>query len=252
MTFLPRLASCFSLLVGLLLCPVPTGAAAGDPVLRVAVLDNSPPMAFIDAQGQRNGFSVSLMRALCEEMRVTCQFSSTTLERVVEVVAAGQVDVAAVNLLDTPERRARVLFSRPVFRSRSIWLAPVALGPESAGITVAVVQGSAQAAYAQTQSWRIVPVKANGELTKALLAGDAQAALAPMPTVLGMLQQPGFERLGLVPRVLPVAELGGNVGFAVSPERPAVKVQIDAALDRVKRDGRYDRINSEFLPFRID
>lgn len=126
----------------LLLCPAWPAFAAGEAVLRVAVLDNSPPMAFADPRGQRSGFSVGLMRALCAEMKAHCQFSSVTLERVLDLVAAGDVDVAAVNLLDTPERRARVLLSKPVFRSRSLWLGPTELKPESPGVGVAVVQGS--------------------------------------------------------------------------------------------------------------
>jgi ABC-type amino acid transport substrate-binding protein len=31
-----------------------------------------------------------------------------------------------------------------------------------------------------------------------------------------------------------------------------LKEQIDAALDRIKRNGTYDRINSRFLPFRVN
>lgn len=97
-----------------------------------------------------------------------------------------------------------------------------------------------------------MPLKANGDLLAAIVSGEAQAALAPMPTVLGMMQQPGFGALQLRPVVMGAPELGGNVSYAIAPQRPELKTQLDAALDRVKRDGRYDRLNSEFLPFRID
>lgn len=44
-------------------------------------------------------------------------------------------------------------------------------------------------------------------------------------------------------------ELGGDASFGITSRRPALKEQIDAALDRIKRNGTYDRINSRFLPF---
>ena len=48
------------------------GHAAAAP-LRVAVLENSPPMAFRDAAGRLTGFSVEVARAVCAEMKVQCE-----------------------------------------------------------------------------------------------------------------------------------------------------------------------------------
>lgn len=227
-------------------------ALAGEAPLRVGVLDNSPPMAMMDIQGNRTGFSVGLMRALCAEMRVECVFSSLTLERTLDAVANAEVDVAAVNLLDTPERRARVLLSKPIFRSRSYWVAPQGMLPGRLDVLVGVVRGSAQEHFARQQTWNLLALSSNGELLAALADGRVQAVLAPMPTVLAMAQQTGFASMGLVPRVLDGSGLGGDVSFAISPRQPDIKLRLDEALDRIKRDGRYDRLNTAFLPFRID
>lgn len=231
---------------------LPAAAQAATLSLRVAVIDNSPPMSFRTAQGNWSGFSVSLMRALCAELQASCEFVPVTLDQVLDRVSGGELDVAAVALLETPERRARLLLTKAVFRSRSIWLAAESRRPGAQDVVVAVVKGSAQARYADGQGWRLLPLSTNGELGKALIDGVAQAALVPMPTALGLMQQAEFARLGLVPVVMDDASLGGHASFAVAPQRPELKAQIDAALDRVKRDGRYDRINTEFLPFRID
>jgi ABC-type amino acid transport substrate-binding protein len=48
-----------------------------------------------------------------------------------------------------------------------------------------------------------------------------------------------------------IPELAGDLAFGISPRRPELKEEIDAALDRIKRNGTYDRINSRFLPFRV-
>lgn len=228
------------------------GLAAGEKALRIAVLENAPPMAFRDASGEFSGFSVAVMQALCEEMRVTCNFQSTTLERVIEDIAADRMDVAAVSLLDTPERRARVIFAKPYFRSISLWFAQPDVPPGQTGVRIAVVRGSAQERFARSKGWETVAVQTNGELPEPFIAGVAQAAIIPMSTGLHLMNKPAFRNLGLTTTVMNEPELGGDASFAISPRRPELKAQIDAALDRIKRNGTYDRINSRFLPFRIN
>lgn len=226
--------------------------AANGKVLRVAVLENAPPMAYRDAHGTLTGFSVEIMRALCDEMRVSCVFQSTTLGRVVDELAAGDIDIAAVSLLDTPERRSRILFAKPYFRSLSLWFAPPNVIPGQAGVRVAVLRGSAQERFVRKWGWEHVGVRTNGDLVEPLKAGVAQAAIIPMSTGLSLMQRPDFRELGLVSTVMNEPELGGDAAFGISPRRPDLKEQIDAALERIKRNGKYDHVNSKFLPFRVN
>lgn len=228
------------------------GARADEAPLRVAVLDHSVPLSYRDAQGAWTGFTVSLFRAICDEMQVKCQFFPILLDQVVDVLARGEYDAAAVNLLETPERRARILLSKSVFRSRSLWFSKAGVLPGATEVRVAVVQGSAQERYGQANGWKLQPVKTHGDIVAVLQSGQAQAALVQMMTSLTMMQQPTFRNLGLVSSVMDDPALGGPASFAIAPHRADLKPRIDAALDRVKRDGRYDRINTEFLPFRID
>jgi ABC-type amino acid transport substrate-binding protein len=75
--------------------------------------------------------------------------------------------------------------------------------------------------------------------------------MAPMISALNLQKSPAFRQLDLVPVVLHIPDLAGEVAFGISPRRPELKEEIDAALDRIKRNGTYDRINSRFLPFRV-
>jgi len=228
------------------------GRAAGERVLRVAVLENSPPMAYRDAKGGLTGFSIAIMGLLCEEMRVSCEYHVTTLDDIVDAVAAGEYDVAAVSLLDTPERRAKLLFAKPYFRSLSLWFAKPGLQPGQSGFRIAVVHGSAQERFVRARGWDLVGVRTNGELAEPIRAGLAQAAIIPMSSALNLMKMPEFRDLGLVSTVMHESELGGDASFGISPARPELKEQIDAALERIKRNGAYDRVNSKFLPFRIN
>jgi len=235
-----------------LLAILSTSARADSPPLRVAVLENSPPMSFVDSNGKQSGFSFSIIEAICEEMRARCEFQVTTLELVVELLAQGEIDIGAVSLLDTPERRSRILLAKPYFRSISLWFAAPGVLPGHPGVRVAVVKGSAQERYASQQNWLTVGVPTNGQLSDPLLAGVAQAAIIPMSTALNLQKDKRFLHLGLASTVMPAAELGGYASFGINPRRPDLKEAIDEALEHIKRNGVYDRINSQFLPFRVN
>jgi len=159
--------------------------------------------------------------------------------------------IAAVGLLNTPERSQKVLFTRPVYRSITLWFAKPGVEPGQRGLRVAVVKGSAQETYARKQGWDTVAVPTNGELGLPLIAGVAQAAIVPMNTSLHLQKDKEFLALGLASTVMKVPDLVGNASFGVNPQRPDLKENIDAALAGIKRNGSYERINTQFLPLRV-
>lgn len=169
----------------------------------------------------------------------------------VDAVAAGEFDFAAVSLLDTAERRSRVLFSKPYYRSSSIWFARPGVEPGAAGIRVAAVTGSAQSRYARAHGWNIVNVPHHAEFPALLTERKADAVLLPMASALTLRQEPSIQSLGLVTTVIQRPELSGEVCFGIDPQNPELRDQINKAFDRIKRDGRFDRLHSEYLPFRL-
>lgn len=231
---------------------LPGAASAMENALRIAVLENAPPMAYRDAHGQLTGFSIGIARTVCEEMHVECEFHAIRLDRVVDALAAGEFDIAAVSLLDTPERRTRILFAKPYLRSFSVWIAKPGIPPGARDTRVSVVKGSAQERYALGRQWETLAVGSHAGLLAAMVKGGAQAALVPMVTSMSLRKEKEFADLGLSTLIMHEPELGGDAAFGISPRRAELKPLVDAALDRIKRNGSYDRINSQFLPFRVN
>lgn len=226
-------------------------SAEARPSLRVLVLENSPPMSFRDETGLLTGFSVDIARAICDEMRAHCVIDVTTQDLLVERLVQGKADFTATGLLETPERQGRLLFSKPYYRSISLWLARPGIKPGQSGIRVAIVAGSAQEEYARKQGWALHRVATNGELGLPIISGEAQAALVPMVSALSLQKNEAFRSLDLSTTIMTPSALGGDAAFAISPLRPELKAEINAALERIKRNGTYDRINSRYLPFRV-
>ncbi len=227
-------------------------ARADLPVLRVAVLEGSPPLSYRDAAGKLTGFSPAVAQALCDELAVRCEFRAARLEYLIDDLAAGHFDIAAVGLINTPERSRKVLFTGPVYRSVALWIAKPGVEPGQAGVRVTVFKGSVHESYARARQWDVVAAQDEHEMIEQLSAGVARAAVSPLMTSLGLQQNPRFIRLGLKGTRLEVPELEGNACFAINPRRADLKEPLDKALAKIKRNGTYDRINSTFLPFRVE
>lgn len=240
---------CFLLLLQALTMYSPV--QADEPVLRVAILTNSPPMSYTDDAGNPAGFNVGVARALCATMKVRCELTVVELSRVVDAVAAGEFDFSAVSLLPTPARQAKVLFSKPYYRSNSIWFARPGVEPGAATARVATVAGSAQYRYAKAQGWNVSTVHDHAEFPALLAEGRVDAVLIPMVTSLTLRQHPAIQPLGLETTVVQAPELGGDVCYSVDPRNPELRERINMAFDQIKRDGRFDRLNTEHLPFRL-
>lgn len=228
------------------------GAEGGRPVeLRFVVPDDAAPMAYREKSGHLTGFSVEIARALCTELQASCVFDVVAPSEVLGRLLQGKADIAASGVFETPEQRSKSLQASPYYRSFSLWLGPADVQPGRKGLRVVVMYGSIQEDYARRQGWEIRSVRSSGELTRSLVAGEAQAALVPMIGALQMQKNEAFRRLGMAPTVLRAPELGGDISFGISPARPQLKAEINTALERIKRNGTYDRINSRFLPFRV-
>jgi len=75
--------------------------------------------------------------------------------------------------------------------------------------------------------------------------------LIPMATSLSLREHPLIQPLGLETTVMQAPELSGDVCYGVDPKNPELRDRLNAAFDQIKRDGRFDRLNTEYLPFRL-
>ena len=114
-----------------------------------------------------------------------------------------------------------------------------------------VVKGPAQESDARTQGWQTVAVQTNGELAVPLIAGVAQATVVPMNTAIHFVKDKEIQCLGLSSTVMKVPEPVGSTSFSINPLRSEHNEAVDTAFDRIRRNGVYERINTQFLPFRV-
>ena len=181
-----------------------------------------------------------------------CEFRATKLEYLIDDLAAGHFDIAAVGLLITPERSQKVLFSRPVYRSVAVWIAKPGVEPGRRACAFPCSRVRYTSAMRVPGNREVVAAENESQMIEQLSAGVARAAVSPLMTSIGLQRNPLFIRLGLKGKLMQVPELEGNACFAINPRRADLKESLDKALEKIKRNGIYDRINTEFLPFKVE
>jgi len=107
-----------SLFVVLLLC-VPAGSSTAIAAERELVVATkpSPPFAMKNEQGEWEGISIELMRALAEEEERELIIREMPLTEMLKAVERGEVDAAAAAITMTAERERLLDFCYPYFHS---------------------------------------------------------------------------------------------------------------------------------------
>ena len=85
--------------------------------LRIAVDEDFPPFSYKESSGALNGFNVAIANALCEDLRLTCEFSARPWNALESALERGEVDavIAGLNLSESAVETAD--FTTPYYRS---------------------------------------------------------------------------------------------------------------------------------------
>lgn len=246
---LPSTARLAGHLVLAALLLVGSACQASERIYRVAVIAHSPPLSYTDESGKLTGFNIEVAHELCATLQIRCQLQPMPIESIVDSVAADDSAFAVVGFIPPPERQQRVLFSKTYFHSRSVWLAKpdVALGKSQK--PVAVIKGSAQARHAETMGWKSIAVVTQNEIPTLLSTGKADATLMPMLGALALIRDKSLQPLLLESTILTDPTMSGSLHMLISPKEAALVERLNAAIDQIKRDGRFDRLNSQFIPW---
>lgn len=121
--------------------------------LKIATEATYAPYAFKDADGNLVGLEVSLVKAIAEEMGVTCVIDDMAFDSVLPAVQSGLDDIAFAALTPTAERQESFTFTESYFDSGQIALVRAEdaekFADESA-MTADVVVGAQKGSYQQT------------------------------------------------------------------------------------------------------
>ncbi|MCO7632318.1 transporter substrate-binding domain-containing protein [Pseudomonas guariconensis] len=238
-------------------CALLLAGAASAETLRFATEGAYPPFNYVDADNKLHGFDIDITHALCAQMKVECTLVAQDWEGIIPALMARKYDAVVASMIDTEERRRKIAFSDPYYRTPLA----VAVAKDSPitdaqtdfkGYTVGAQSSSTQAIYAEDVYARagadvkLYPTmdEANADLASGRLDGVI-ADKFPLHEWMDKNGQACCRILG------DVAGTKANAAIAVRKDDDALRQRLNQALAEIVANGTYQKIASKYFDFDI-
>lgn len=222
--------------------------------LNVGCTADFAPFEFQDVNGKEySGFDMDLIRAVGKAMGREVKIQNLSFDGLVPALDAGNVDVVISGMTITEERKQKVVFSKPYYQSG---LTIVVQKDNDAiqgfkdleGKAVAVQIGTTGANEARKiKDAKVKEFNSSADTFIELRAGGVDAVVNDRPVNDYYLAQGGNKDAKTLKEVL-TAE---DYGIAVSKKNDTLVKEIDAALEKVKESGEYDKIYEKWFGKRV-
>lgn len=233
-------------------------AFAAQAPIRIAIDVPYPPFAYYDADKQLTGFDVDIAKALCAELKRECTIVIMPFEDVIPSIVSGSVDIAVVGMGDTPERKKLVDFSDRYYRSHSIFVekpgAVTGASPaDLKGKRIGAQAGTIQEIYLKEEykNSTIITKNLHTEVFDDLKKGVVDVVLTdglPGYTYLKSKDGEGLETIG---GPITSGSLTGASFIAISKKQPELRKQLNEAIQTIRRNGEYGKINRKYFDFNV-
>lgn len=246
----------------LVLMPVLASPAASREwtTVRIATEGAYPPFNYVDAQGQPQGFEIDLARALCERMKVTCSFTTDDWDALIPGLRQDRYDAVMASLEINEERRHRIAFSRPYYRTPAVFMTRKAstltdMSPAGMkGRKIGAMAGTVHAAYLEDLYRPDTEVRLYASLDDASL----DLALDRIDAVLGdkialfewLKRGKEADCCAFQSDAPPsVAHFGEGYGVGLRKDDADLRQLFNRAIDEIIADGTYQKVRSAYWPF---
>ena len=230
-------------------------------VLRFVTDSDYPPYNYYDEDRVLTGFNVSVARAICLELDVTCEISTRDWDDLLPALDQGSTDAAIASIAKTPSTLRRASFTKPYHYTparfavrrdaETFGLTP----PELTGKKIGVVAGTAHEAFLRTYF-------AESEIQTFATANDAYAALRLSRTVLLFgdavslaLWMNGTNARGCcIFRGEAYSEplfFGDGVSIAVRLGNREILDELNEGIDKIRTSRRLEEIFLQYFPIRV-
>lgn len=228
--------------------PAPEGEA------QVVVVGTNPmfaPFEFVDDKGVISGFDIDLMTAIGENQGFTIEVKDMGFDALTGAILNGSIDVIASGMSITPDRLAKVDFSKPYMDASLGIVIPedeneIKSAEDLKGKVVCAQIGTTGADACQELKDDGVVAEVQvfdnfNTCVQALLNGSVDAIINDMPVNQAYMEkQPGNVKIAGEPFV------ADFYGLAVSKDNPDLLKKINDGLDALIADGTFAELCEKY------
>lgn len=243
-----------------LLLPLPSEAASDDKedVIHIGISTSFRPFNYRDTDGEIKGYNADVAMAICEKMKVRCEFTPLRFPEILPALEKNEIQLAASNLLWTEARAEKINFSAKYYRSTTSLVGNAAdsmkdpLELLQQPIRVAAARSTTQWHYLNDHTrTQVIGVASLKEALSALRQQEADYVLVPTLFALNYLQQPENADLDFIGIPVPHPTLEGDVHLGITKARPELKKRVDAAIADMVRSGELRVLIEKYFPFNV-
>jgi polar amino acid transport system substrate-binding protein len=246
-------------LLTLIVVALPSTAATAQETLRIGTEGAYPPFNYLDSDKKLAGFDVDIAKALCAKMGVECTFTAVPWENIIDNLVAGDYDVIIASMAKTEERQKIIDFTGHYYRSRSAFVAragyDVIFTDEGLkGMRLGACNNCVQAQYLRdhfSSGPSLVLTDDTNQLFELLATGELDIVLSDSLNCLDFLKSERGADFDFVGEPLPSDDVSSSAHMAVRKGELELVRQLEEALEQLRMDGTYDRINRQYFPFNI-
>lgn len=235
-------------------------AQAQEKTLKIGTEGAYPPFNNLTADGKLVGFDVDIAQALCDEMKVKCEFIAQDWDGIIPALQAGKFDAIIASMSITPERLKQVDFTNKYYNTPPAIAAPKdtdikgVTKEDLAGKTIGVQASTTHFNYS-TKTYTdstIKPYPTAQEYQLDLENGRLDAVNDDIVVLSQWLDTPDGACCKLVGAIKPDVEIHGpGAGIAIRKGEAALKDQFNAAIVAIRANGKYKEINDKYFKFDV-
>ncbi|MWV13368.1 transporter substrate-binding domain-containing protein [Pseudomonas sp. R-28-1W-6] len=235
---------------------------AEDKPLRIGIEAAYPPFAFKQPDGSITGFDYDIGNALCEEMKVKCQWIEQEFDGLIPALKVRKFDAVLSSMSITEDRLKSVDFTAKYYHTPgklAMKAGTVINDPlvDLKGKKIGVQRASTYDRYATDKfapaGAEIVRYSSQNEIFLDLAAGRVDATLADIVNIDdGFIKTDAGKGFALVgPDFNDEKYFGNGAGIAVRKGDKALADKISAAIQAIRANGKYKAVQDKYFQFNV-
>jgi len=229
--------------------------------VRIGTEGAYPPFNYLDTNNQLQGFDIDIAKALCEQMKVTCEFIAQDWDGIIPALLAGKYDAIVASMSITEERKKTVDFTDKYYftpaqfvTSKESGLAdtsPAALAGKTLGAQSSTIHANYLEDVYKDADVKLYPTQ--DEANADLVAGRLDLVLADSVVLYEWMEKTDDGKCCkfVGNPIKDVKYFGEGAGIAIRKDEPELKEMFNKAIKDIIANGTYQKINDKYFPFSV-
>jgi len=234
-------------------------AHAEDKTVKIATEGVYPPFNYVE-NGKLTGFDVDIANALCEKAKLKCEIVTQEWDGMIPGLMANKYDAIIASMNITAERKKKIDFTTKYYDTPAKFMAskeakvtdisPAALAGKTIGVQGSTTQQNfLEAKYKDSEIKTYTTVD---DASADLAAGRLDFVLSDKVLLDAWLKKSSDGSCcELVGDDLRDPLFGEGKGVGIRKEDADLKKKFQQAIDDIRADGTYEKINAKYFPFSI-